>query len=615
MDAPALVAALGGKWHGSYGTARCPAHEDRDPSLSVTDKGGKLLVKCHAGCTQDAVVSALKRLGHWPDGEPPIDLGAAVSANGKAPPRDAPTRIVETYDYHDEHGELLYQVVRKEPKSFPGRRPNGVNGWIYNLDGVRRVVYRLPEIIRADRRKTVFVVEGEKDVNRLFDLGLLATCNPHGAGKWLEAYNEPFRGRHVAILPDNDQQGRAHAALVARNLLPIAARVRIVELPGLPDKGDVSDWLAAGNDVAALKALVTQAPPLEAAPEVPDAGDGTEGEAATAETFPLQTLADVAALIEETGAQLLEGVIWRHRVTWAFSDPNTGKTLFLLAAGIHIAAGRPFCGRKIAQGPVLLIEEDSPFSVLGEYAAMLADIYDIDLAAIPFYVNKEQGLRITDAAGYRSAQLAVESCPQRPVYVILDAAERLVPSDRYSTKELDWLTRYLQWLMNQQITPNVIDHTRKPPQAQPQQGGKRSSVQRRPLDDLFGARAKSAISDVMLYFAGSLKTGGVQLSFEKFRGETPEPMELTFTADEGFRIISRPPSSRTPSEQQILAWFNNHGGTDYYSGTEIANRSGVKYRTAGRALQALVNRGCLVKRGKTSDAAYALNPDLPGVFQ
>ncbi len=152
-------------------------------------------------------------------------------------------RIVDTYDYTDEAGELLYQVVRYAPKDFRQRRPDGKGGWIYDLEGVRRVLYRLPNLARAPTNQPVFVPEGEKDVDRLLGLGLLATTNAMGAGKWRPEYNEPLRGRRVFIVADNDDAGRKHAQDVRKSLRGIAASVTVVELEGLPPKGDVSDWL------------------------------------------------------------------------------------------------------------------------------------------------------------------------------------------------------------------------------------------------------------------------------------------------------------------------------------------------------------------------------------
>ena len=123
-------------------------------------------------------------------------------------------KIVATYDYVDEQGVLLFQSVRYVPKDFSQRRPDGSGGWLWNLDGVRRVLYGLPELLGADPEQPVFIPEGEKDRNRLVFLGLVATCNPMGAKKWSPEYNGPLADRHVVILPDKDKDGEQHGVMV-----------------------------------------------------------------------------------------------------------------------------------------------------------------------------------------------------------------------------------------------------------------------------------------------------------------------------------------------------------------------------------------------------------------
>jgi len=153
-------------------------------------------------------------------------------------PERAKGRITATYDYVDETGKLLYQVVRFQPKRFAQRRPDGKGGWVWGLKGVRRVVYRLPNVVKAEQ---VFIVEGEKDADALGRLGLVATTCPMGAGKWRAEYSGALQGKRVIILPDNDAPGQEHASQVAASLQGVAASVKVLSLPGLPGKGDVSD--------------------------------------------------------------------------------------------------------------------------------------------------------------------------------------------------------------------------------------------------------------------------------------------------------------------------------------------------------------------------------------
>jgi putative DNA primase/helicase len=166
--------------------------------------------------------------------------------------------IVATYDFKDAKGVLLFQVVRWQPKGFSQRRPDGSGDWIWNLRGVKPVLYRLPELLSADPREPVFVGEGEKDVDNLARLGLVCTTNCMGAGKWRNEYCEVLRGRKVVLLPDNDPKGSDHMQAVAQLLEGVASSVKIVELPNLPEKGDASDWLAAGGTLEALNGLVEQ---------------------------------------------------------------------------------------------------------------------------------------------------------------------------------------------------------------------------------------------------------------------------------------------------------------------------------------------------------------------
>lgn len=166
-------------------------------------------------------------------------------------------KMVAAYDYVSADDELLFQVCRFEPKDFRQRKPDG-NGWNWSVKGVHQVPYRLPQMIKA-AAATVYIVEGEKDADKLASMGLVATCNAGGANKWNDALIPFFKGRNVVILPDNDKPGRDHAALVSGKLNRVTESVRVVDLaqhwPDMPAKADVSDWLDAGNSVAQLETL------------------------------------------------------------------------------------------------------------------------------------------------------------------------------------------------------------------------------------------------------------------------------------------------------------------------------------------------------------------------
>jgi len=179
--------------------------------------------------------------------------------------RDVPQHVVRTFDYHDERGEILFQVRKWGPqKRFSQHAPDGRGGWTSGkgaMAGVRLVPYRLPELLAAGAAANgtpprCFLPEGEKDVDALRRWNLTASCNPMGAGKWKPEFNQHFAGFDIVILPDNDTAGRRHAQQIAAYLAPVAASVRIVQLHGLPEGGDVSNWIHEGGSESDLDDLV-----------------------------------------------------------------------------------------------------------------------------------------------------------------------------------------------------------------------------------------------------------------------------------------------------------------------------------------------------------------------
>ena len=221
---PAVLACQG-KREGDEYRFRCPAHDDEHPSARYNSE--KEVWHCDACKSGGGYVDLCKRLG--------VPLPEDRSSQGQT-----------TYDYRDAAGELAFQVVRTSSKGFRQRRPDGQGGWLWNLKGVDRVLYRLPSVLAAVKDgKSIWIAEGEKDADNLVALGLPATTNSGGAGKWQKSYGATLRGARIAILPDNDKAGREHAQKVATALHGVAAEIKILELPDLPEKGDVSDWINA----------------------------------------------------------------------------------------------------------------------------------------------------------------------------------------------------------------------------------------------------------------------------------------------------------------------------------------------------------------------------------
>lgn len=228
----------------------CPIHNGTDLNFSADSSTGQAY--CHSQCSRGWDVISLE-----------MEISALDFVKAKAEvfqivgrPKDnwQDRDIQATYDYTDENGAVLYQVVRKIGKKFSQRRPvSGHPGqWQWGLGDAQPVPFQLPKVSPTD---VVFIVEGEKDALALTRAGLVATCNNGGAGNFKPALVPYFAGKHVAIFPDNDEPGRKHAEAVAGLLAPVAASVRVVEIPDLPLKGDVSDYLATGKTGADLRAL------------------------------------------------------------------------------------------------------------------------------------------------------------------------------------------------------------------------------------------------------------------------------------------------------------------------------------------------------------------------
>lgn len=249
--------------------ARCPAHEDCNASLSVAEgRDGRILLNCFAGCSFDAICTAL-------------GVHKRELFQDDHPQPDRP-RLVKTYDYTDPDGKTVFQVCRYEPKTFKQRRPDPSkpDGWAWDMRGVNRVLYRLPGVLEAVAAgRAVFIVEGEKDADTLAALGLCATCNAGGAGKWQPGYTAALAGAKVCIIPDKDGPGRNHAALIQAALTGKAAFVQVVELPDRNGRKvkDAFDWTAAGGTVEELREIVRTAqawtPPTAPAVQVSTTGE------------------------------------------------------------------------------------------------------------------------------------------------------------------------------------------------------------------------------------------------------------------------------------------------------------------------------------------------------
>lgn len=365
----------------------------------------------------------------------------------EAPSTNGSPRIVAQHDYPDPLGKRLFQVVRMEPgwdgkaKTFFQRRPTPDGGWINNVDGVPVVPYRLPDL-QGRPCELAFVTEGEKDADNVAGLGLLATCNAGGAGKWTAEHAEYLRGRDVIVLPDNDVPGHNHAEQVALSLNGVAKTIRILQLPNLSDKGDVSDWLSAGGTKAELLRLAEAAPlwtpqaqpwpellPFDAL-ELPEFPTYALPEVlrnwVEAESHATQTPADLAALLGLTvySALLARRVEVEPRP--GFREPVNLYCAVLLEPGNRKSAVFADATRPLRELEAEAIEDARP-----AIARALSDRRQREarlkkLEKIAAEKGGDEGAAARTEAGDIAAQLAEEPEPVLPQLMVDDTTPEKV---------------------------------------------------------------------------------------------------------------------------------------------------------------------------------------------
>jgi hypothetical protein len=313
--------------NGRQRMAQCPAHDDRNPSLHITQGADRVLVKCQGSCDTDDVLAVLELTR--------ADLFDEPKQNGNG------RREVAAYDYTDEAGKLLFQVVRFEPKDFRQRRPEGA-GWTWSLGNTRRVLYRLPAVLKAaESGETVYVVEGEKDVHAVEHVGSVATCNPGGAAKWRDDYTTSLTGAAVVVVADCDPTGRDHGRRVLKSLQSAGVAARLVE--ALVGK-DVSDHLAADHTLYQLVSA-----------------DGEDDD--TSSRFEVEYLDRHQLDDLPTPAQLIDGVLTRHAYAMLTGRDSTYKSFIALDWSLCLATGRRWQNHDTERCRVLYIAGEGAYGL------------------------------------------------------------------------------------------------------------------------------------------------------------------------------------------------------------------------------------------------------------
>ena len=237
---------------GNLAKARCPAHDDKKPSLTVTLKDdGKINVKCFAeNCDYKDILAAINLEPSFL--YPPERQKTSRSDSNVI---SLKPRIEQVYTYHKANGHPAHETVRLSPKDFRFRKNAAQKKW--SLRGVKLYPYNLPKVIRAIREdKPIIFVEGEKDADNGNELGLVCSTVCGGCGKWRDDYERYFKGADVICIPDKHKTGIKGMIKIAKKLKKVAKRIRFLLLP-VEYKGDLSDWIEEGGDKTQLLSLIT----------------------------------------------------------------------------------------------------------------------------------------------------------------------------------------------------------------------------------------------------------------------------------------------------------------------------------------------------------------------
>ncbi|WP_313393553.1 AAA family ATPase [Sphingobium yanoikuyae] len=350
-----ITKRFNGQWHGNYGSFPTPGHSAGDRGTTVRDAPGApdgVLINCFNGGDAIAIKDQCREWGILPARD-------ADEASGRSI-----WRVTGTFEYVDEDGTVLYRTQRREKagerKKFVAERLNGTE-WAGGIKGVRRVLYRLPDILAASADEPVYLVEGERKADKLASWGLIGTAVAFGSNGWLSSYADGLAGRTVIILPDNDDVGRAFAEKAGADLQGAGCSIRIIDLPGLPPKGDIMDWTGSADD---LRALVEKMP------------------APAAETFAVADLGAWATIQPTPKAFIMAGFVPARELTLATGAGGANKSTFGQQLATCCAAGVPMLGIDVMQGPALYITAEDDDDRLHWMQTHICRALAVDMASM-----------------------------------------------------------------------------------------------------------------------------------------------------------------------------------------------------------------------------------------
>jgi 5S rRNA maturation endonuclease (ribonuclease M5) len=527
-----------------------------------------------------------------------------------------PARERVTYDYRDANGVVRFQVVREPGKRFWQRHQVG-GAWMSGRGDSPWLLYRLPELLKADASAPVFICEGEKDVDTVRALGAVATCNPCGAGKWkfvADLARGVLEGREVVVVADNDDEGRGHAEDVRSRLEGIARRVQVMRAPR-PHK-DVTELVEAGGGLNQLVAIDAAEEPVTGVVEKPKP-----------DPWNLMTAEQILAPLPEY-PWLVKGLhMAPGRVTLLAGTPDSGKTVVAQGIALGVASGRAIWGvyRPTKRGKVVHLNGEIGTYIARERYQRLA---------------RAMGLTLQDIAdtlvlsNYPDAKLDDPDFEARLMVLCEGASLVIVDSLRAFSGELDEMKKEIgvALLMLARVSDKtgamfiVLHHNRKPSREGKTDG--RKSDEMSGNNSIFGGcecafvLTKDKNGPVTVHHERSpigkpMKDFGLSIE-DVADGNEPrwgltirhlEPEQMAREADAA--RAAKAAEVDAEIEKTVLDFLTKHAGIFRGSRERLREACGVRREVFGKAFQGMLVKGAIYEGGTYHKPEFSISPISP----
>lgn len=451
-SASEIAAALGGHKSGDEFLAKCPAHDDRNPSLTIKSVGGMVLVNCHAGCSQEAVIEALRSRGLWHSNGHAVGGMTALPRTGVLAEHGQLGRPTDTWDYYDACGKHVLRTCRWDKDGGKEIRPLSlVNGrWEWKHADGPRPLYHLPELMR-DERSRVLVVEGEKTADRAASLlpGLVVTTWAGGAKAAAKSDWRALSHRDVTLLPDHDAAGAAAMDEVGKILGKLACTVRRLNPadigPNLPPGWDLADIHADQDfDLERLRSLIDGAATIHS---------GTRA-------LNLRQAADIVNT-PIPAAWLLRPYLEELVIALLYGELGTLKSFVTLDMLLSIAAGKAWGGSSFRCKPRPVVYISAEGKGLAKRLQAWALYHGVDLRKLPFYAL-EHSVDLSSLDGLVDLVTAIEALGVQPAVVGIDTLSRNSGAlDENATGDMAGFVNALDIQLRQRLrcTVLLVHHT------------------------------------------------------------------------------------------------------------------------------------------------------------